>query len=154
MIPAPLGSWKAEIPEFFRSFERQGLPDRAIVLIAPHFTNGAGADPMLWTAVAGNRPSLYEAYAYVPDADGKPRYGPPPTTLTRIMERIQDEGVSIVARGEVRALVLQELADHGITDVIVGPMEHRDQMAAFFTDLLGRAPEQRDGVQLWRSVGS
>ncbi len=62
--------------------------------------------------------------------------------LTRIMERIQDDGVSLVARGAVRSQALRDLVDKGITDVIVGPMEHRDQMVAFFTDLLGRPPEQ------------
>lgn len=151
-IPAPVGSSTVEVPDFFRSFDRQGVDDEAIVLIAPHFTNGAGAAPMLWAAVAGNRPRLYEAYAYVPDEDGQPRYGPAPTQLTRIMERIQDDGVTLVARGAVREQVLRDLADNGITDVIVGPMDHREQMLVFFTDLFGRPPAEVDGVQLWRGV--
>ena len=54
---------------------------------------------MLWAAVAGDRPRLYEAYAYVPDADGNPRYGPPSKQLTAIMERIQDDGLTMVAGG-------------------------------------------------------
>jgi hypothetical protein len=153
ILPAPLRSSTTEVPEFFRSIERQGLGDDAIVLVAPHFTNGAGADPMLWTAVAGNRPRLYEAYAYVPAEDGSPRYGPAGTQLTTIMERIQDHGDAIVARGAVREQVLRDIADNGITDVIVGPLRHRAPMVAFFTDLFGRAPEEVDGVQLWRDVG-
>lgn len=152
IVPAPLGSSTVEVPEFFRSLDRQGIDDDAIVLVAPHFTNGAGAAPMLWAAVAGNRPRLYEAYAFVPDVDGTPRYGPPPTQLTRIMETIQDDGVGVVARSEVREQVLRDIADRGITDVIVGPMDHRAEMVAFFTDLFGRPPEEADGVQLWRGV--
>jgi hypothetical protein len=152
VAPAPLGSSTAVTPEFFRSFDRQGLDEKAIVLVAPHFTNGAGADPMLWAAAAGNRPRLYEAYAYVPDADGNPRYGPASTQLTRIMERIQDDGVTLVARGEVRDQVFRDIADTGITDVVVGPMSHREQMVVFFTDLFGREPIEVDGVQLWRGV--
>jgi hypothetical protein len=151
-LPAPLGSSTVEVPAFFRTFDRQGIGDDAIVLVAPHFTNGAGAAPMLWAAVAGNRPRLYEAYAYVPDEDGEPRYGPAPTQLTRIMERIQDDGVTLVARGAVREQVLRDIADNGITDVIVGPMDHREQMVVFFTDLFGRPPAEVDGVQLWRGV--
>ena len=154
VVPAPLGSSTTEVPEFFRSFDRQGIDDEAIVLVAPHFTNGAGAAPMLWAAVAGNRPRLYEAYAYAPDADGSPRYGPPPTQLTRIMERIQDDGVTLVAGGAVRDQVFRDIAAAGITDVIVGPMDHRDQMVVFFTDLFGRSPQEVDGVQLWRGVGA
>jgi hypothetical protein len=151
-FPAPLGSSTAEVPEFFRSFDRQGIDDDAIVLVAPHFTNGAGAAPMLWAAVAGNRPRLYEAYAFVPDEDGNPRYGPASTQLTRIMERIQDDGVTMVARGAVREQALRDIADNGITDVIVGPMRNREQMVVFFTDLFGRPPVEIDGVQLWRGV--
>ncbi len=151
-VPAPLGSSTTEVPEFFRSFDRQGIGEEAIVLVAPHFTNGAGAAPMLWAAVAGNRLRLYEAYAYVPDADGNPRYGPAPTQLTLIMERIQDDGVTLVARGEVRDQVFRDIAANGITDVIVGPMDHREQMVVFFTDLFGRPPVEVDGVQLWRGA--
>ncbi|OGO56843.1 MAG: hypothetical protein A2V85_13725 [Chloroflexi bacterium RBG_16_72_14] len=151
-LPAPLGSSTVEVPAFFRSFDRQGIGDDAIVLVAPHFTNGAGAAPMLWAAVAGNRPRLYEAYAYVPDDNGQPRYGPAPTQLTRIMERIQDDGVTLVARGAVREQVLRDIAATGITDVIVGPMDHREQMVVFFTDLFGRPPAEVDGVQLWHGV--
>ena len=152
IIPAPLASSTTEVPEFFRSFDRQGLGDDAIVLVAPHFTNGAGAAPMLWSAVAGDRPRLYEAYAYVPDADGNPRYGPPPTQLTAIMERIQDDGVTMVAGGAVREQVFRDIEAAGITDVIVGPMDHREQMVAFFSDLFGRPPVEVDGVELWRDV--
>ena len=76
ILPAPMASSTAQVPEFFRSFDRQGIADDAIVLVAPHFTNGAGAAPMLWAAVAGDRPRLYEAYAYVPDADGEPAIWP------------------------------------------------------------------------------
>ncbi len=142
-----------EVPGFFAAYDPRRISDDAIVLVAPHFTNGAGAAPMLWTAVAGNRPRLYEAYAYVPDENGRPRYGPPPTQLTRIMERIQDDGVTIVARGAVRDQVLRDIAGTGITDVIVGPMEHREPMIAFFTDLFGRPPVEVGGVQLWSGVG-
>jgi hypothetical protein len=151
-LPAPLSSSTVEVPEFFRSFDRQGIDDQAIVLVAPHFTNGAGAAPMLWAAVAGNRPRLYEAYAYVPDSNGNPRYGPAPTELTRIMERIQDDGVAMVARGAVRDQVFRDIAAAGITDVVVGPMDHREPMVHFFTDLFGRPPVDADGVQLWRGV--
>ena len=60
------------MPPFFASWEEQGIPDDQVVLFAPWFTNGAGADPMLWAAVAKARPRMYEGYVYVPDADGRP----------------------------------------------------------------------------------
>lgn len=151
-IPAPPGFSRTEVPEFSRSFDRQGISDKAIVLVAPHFTNVAGAAPMLWAAYTGNRLRLYEAYAYVPDADGNPRYGPAHTQLTRIMERIQDDGVTLVARGGSATRCSGTSRPERITDVIVGPMDHREQMVVFFADLFGRSPVEVDGVQLWRGV--
>jgi hypothetical protein len=150
--PAPIGSATNEIPPFFEHWNQQGIADDAIVLMAPYFTNGAGADPMLWAAAAGNAARMYEAYAYVPLPDGKPTYGPPPTQLSRIMETIQDHGDSIVVRGEARDRIARDLESAAITDVIVGPMRYRDQMIGFFTDLFGRPPEVIDGVWLWRDV--
>ncbi len=46
-----------------------GIDRDAVVLFAPHFTNGAGAAPMLWAAVADDPPRMREAYAFVPAAD-------------------------------------------------------------------------------------
>ena len=97
--PAPLAYTEVDVPPVFAAWDEAGIPDDATILFAPHFTNGAGAAPMLWAAVAGARPRMVEAYAYVPDEDGKPRFGPAPTQLTRIMDTIQDDGSSIVARG-------------------------------------------------------
>lgn len=150
--PAPLGWSTTAVPVFFERWDRQGIPDDAIVLMAPYFTNGAGADPMLWAAVAGNNLRMYEAYAYVPLPDGRPSYGPPSTQLSNIMVEIQDHGTSLVARGAVRAQVGQDLATAGITHVIVGPTTYSSEMIAFFTDLFGRQPQLVDGVVLWRDV--
>jgi hypothetical protein len=150
--PAPMRWWSVDVPVFFERWDDHGIRDDAIVLLAPYFTNGAGADPMLWAAVAGNEIRMYEAYAYVPMPDGRPTYGPPPTQLSRVMEGIQDRGVVIIARGGVREAIELELAESGITDVIVGSMRHRGQMVAFFTDLFGTPPVEIDGVALWRDV--
>jgi hypothetical protein len=68
------------------------------------------------------------------------------------MEVIQDQGVALVARGEVRDQVARDLVAKAITDVIVGPMEHRAQMVTFFSDLFGRPPQEVDGVEIWRDV--
>lgn len=150
--PAPLGSSTTAVPPFFERWDEQGIRDDAIVLVAPYFTNGAGADPMLWAAIAGDNLRMYEAYAYVPLGDGSPSYGPPSTQLSDIMVAIQDRGVPLVARGPVRAQVGQDLLSAGITDVIVGPMQRSAEMIAFFTDLFGRSPLAVDGVALWRDV--
>jgi hypothetical protein len=152
VIPTPASSSTTEIPPFFRSWAQQGIDDDAVVLVAPWFTNGAGADPMLWAAFAEARPRMYEGYVYVPDSEGRPRYGPAPGHLAELMIDVQDHGVLPVLNADDRASAAQELADADVSVVIVGPMQHREEMVAFFTDLFGRPPLDTGGVQLWRDV--
>jgi hypothetical protein len=66
------------------------------------------------------------------------------------MDAIQDRGSALVARGPVREAALRDLADARVTHVVVGPMPNRAQMVGFFTDLLGRPPEERGGLEIWR----
>jgi hypothetical protein len=152
VLPTQASSSTTEVPPFFRAWDEQGIGDDAVVLFAPWFTNGAGADPMLWAAFAEARPRMYEGYVYVPDSQGRPRYGPAPGPVGHLMIDVQDHGVLPVLRAEDRAAAAQELADAGISVVIVGPMQHREEMIALFTDLFGRPPAEAGGVQLWSNV--
>jgi hypothetical protein len=154
VLPAPLSSSTNAVPDFFARWDQQGMRRDATILFAPFFRNGAGADPMLWAAIAGDEPRMVEAYAFVARPDGRAGYGPNPTQLFSIMQSIQDapDDVAIVARGAVRDQVAADIRAKGITDVIVGPMARTRAMIAFFTDLFGRPPEAVDGVWLWRAV--
>lgn len=152
VVPTPAASSTTEVPPFFQSWAEQGIADDEVILFAPWFTNGAGADPMLWAAFAEARPRMHEGYVYVPDASGRPRYGPSPGRLARLMMQVQDDGVLPELSAEDRAAAAQELADVGVTTVIVGPMRYRSEMIAFFTDLFGGPPADVDGVQLWPRV--
>ncbi|MDP9482750.1 MAG: hypothetical protein M3P84_05950 [Chloroflexota bacterium] len=154
VLPAPLRSTTNDVPAFFARWAQQGMRPDATILFAPFFRNGAGADPMLWAAIAGDEPRMVEAYAYVPRPDGRAGYGPNPTQLFSIMQAIQDSpsDVAIVARAAVRDQVAADIRAKGITDVIVGPMVRTKPMIAFFSDLFGRPPEAVDGVWIWRAV--
>jgi hypothetical protein len=152
VLPAPASSSSAAVPPFFASWEEQGIADTDVVLFAPWFTNGAGADPMLWAAVAQARPRMYEGYVYVPDARGRPQYGPTGGPLAQLMIEVQDHGTSILLSAADRAASARELIAANISVVIVGPMRYRTEMIGLFTDLLGRPPEEISGVALWRDV--
>ena len=152
VLPAPAASSTAEVPPFFQSWADQGIAEDEVILFAPWFTNGAGADPMLWAAFAQARPRMYEGYVYVPNADGRPRYGPAPGRLARLMIEVQDHGTQPNLGAEDRAAAAQELSDAGVSVVIVGPLRHRPEMIALFTELFGRPPVEVGGVQLWRNV--
>jgi len=154
IVPAPLPSRPVAVPAFFARWEQEGMRSDATILFAPFFRDGAGADPMLWAAIAGDEPRMVEAYAYVPRPDGSAGYGPNPNQLFTIMEAIQDAAsdLAIVARGAVRTEVDADIRAKGITDVIVGPMVRTRPMIAFFSDLFGRPPQEVDGVWIWHDV--
>jgi hypothetical protein len=152
VLPVPASSSTSPVPTFFASWEQQGIPDDEVILFAPWFTNGAGADPMLWAAIANARPRMYEGYVYVPGPDGRPRYGPSPGPLARLMMDVQDHGVRPVLSPAGRAAAVQELIDAQVSVVIIGPLRYRTEMIALFANLLGRPPIETGGVQLWRDV--
>ena len=152
LLPAPARTSDSPVPPFFTAWDEQGIADDDVILFAPWFTNGAGADPMLWAAFAEARPRMYEGYVYVPDAKGRPRYGPPGGRLAELMMLVQDLGVRAALGPENRAGAIEELRQAGISVVIVGPLRYRTEMIELFTDLLGRPPIEVDGVQLWRDV--
>jgi hypothetical protein len=152
VLPAPAASSTTAVPAFFRSWEQQGISDDEVVLFAPWFEDGAGADPMVWAAVAEARPRMYEGYVNVTDAEGRLRTGPPPGPLAKLMIRVQDTGVRPVLSAADRAAAVQELIHADVSDVIVGPLRYRTEMVALFTDLLGGPPIETGGVELWRNV--
>ncbi len=153
LVPAPLAAWGATpVPVFFQRWAQEGIQPGSTVLVAPFFRDGAGADPMLWAAVAGDEVRMPEAYAFVPLADGRPNYGPLPSALSNTMETIQDNGTTLVARGALRDQIAADLRAKGIAAVIVGPMRYQRQMLVFFEDLFGRQPTFTDGVYVWREV--
>jgi hypothetical protein len=152
LVPAPARTSTHDVPEFFRTWDRQGIAADDIVLIAPWFTNGAGADPMLWAAVAAARPRLYEGYVYVPAADGRPRFGPQPGGLAKLMIEAQDHGTVAPLTAEQRSAAIAELRDAQVSVVIVGSLRYRTEMVSLLTDLFRTPPVEIDGVQLWRNV--
>ncbi|ORA12700.1 hypothetical protein BST12_24675 [Mycobacterium angelicum] len=152
ILPVPLHRQPFYTPVFFRTWASHNIGPDETVLVAPYFVNGGEAAPMVWAAEAGYRLRMPEAYAYIPQPDGRTLSGPPATRLSEIMLAIQQNKTSMVARGEIRAQVNANLRFADVRHVIVGPMPAWAEMLAFFTDLFGRAPERVDGIAIWRNV--
>lgn len=151
ILPAPLPRWQLQTPPFFHDWASHHIRPDETVLVAPYFANGDAA-PMVWAAVADYGLRMPEAYAYMPQPDGGTRPGPPPTQLSSMMLMIQDDGSPLVARGEDRAQVADDLRAADVHHVILGPMQYWEPMMAFFTGLFGRAPERVGGIAIWRDV--
>ncbi|MCI0345142.1 MAG: hypothetical protein L0221_06805 [Chloroflexi bacterium] len=152
LLPAPLAATTTEVPAFFRAWSAQGIGADETVLVAPYFTGGAMAHPLVWAAFAGNAVRMPEAYAYVPCRDGSTCTSTPGSALSTTMLRIQNDGSNLVVRGDLRARIALDLQAADVRHVVVGPMTNRDQMVAFFGDLFGRPPEEAGGVSIWRDV--
>jgi hypothetical protein len=152
ILPAPLERQPFYTPAFFHTWASHHIGPGETVLVAPYFANGGQGAPMLWAAEADYGLRMPEAYAYMPQPDGRTLSGAPATRLSKVMLAIQEDNSWLPARGEVRAQVTANLRDAEVRHVIVGPMQSLAPMLAFFTDLFGRAPELVDGVALWRDV--
>jgi hypothetical protein len=152
LLPAPLSRAPFATPAFFRHWASHHIGADETVLVAPYFVNGGEAAPMVWAAEADYGLRMPEAYAYVPQPNGRTYSGPPQTQLTFTMFMIQQRGARLVARGEQRTRIAADLKEADVRHVIVGPTQHWRQLIAFFTDLFGRAPQLVDEVAIWRDI--
>ncbi|HEY1842393.1 MAG TPA: hypothetical protein VGG53_19685 [Mycobacterium sp.] len=152
LLPAPLARQPFTTPAFFRNWASYHIAPDETVLVAPYFTNGGEAAPMVWAAEADYGLRMPEAYAYMPQPNGATYSGPAQTQLTFTMYLIQERNAWLVARGEIRAQIAADLRNADVRHVIVGPMQQWKPMLAFFTDLFGRSPEKVGGIAIWRDI--
>ena len=147
--PRPFGAWKSPTPAWFEGSGPASLGPDALVLFAPHFANGAGAAPCSGPQSRATSRGCGRATPTSRGRTAAPGTARPANDLTRMMVEIQDNGTALLATGEDRQRALAALAETGATHVIVGELRYRDEMVAFFTDLLGAAPDEVDGVAIW-----
>ena len=152
LMPAPLPRAPFATPAFFTNWSSHHIRADETVLVAPYFVNGGEAAPMVWAAEANYGLRMPEAYAYLPQPNGGTYSGPPQSQLTFTMFVIQQRGDWLVARGDIRAQIADDLRAADVRHVIVGPGPHWQPMIAFFADLFGRSPDIVGGVAWWRDV--
>jgi hypothetical protein len=108
---------------------------------------------MLWQLASGMRFRMPEGSLIVTDVNGLPTGGRPPRSATQsAMIAIQQGAGAPDVNAGLREAVLGDLRRWKIQTVIVGPMYNQPVMIDFFTTLLGRAPEQVDGVFVWWNI--
>lgn len=148
LIPAHIDTApRPVVPEFFRAGAKQ-IPAGSTVIVAPPAGYGH-VDAMRWQAAADFRFRLVGGYFIGPSYDGRALIGPLPRTLPTLLDQVRDKG-AVQVTDEQRAAVAQDLAYYQASTIVVGPMPHEAEAVALVSDLLGRAPEQVGGVNLWR----
>jgi hypothetical protein len=139
-------------PPFFTGPAVTTLPRDGVALVVPFPRKGRDNEAMLWQARAGMWFKMPGGYFVGPGPDGGTRREAPPTTTSRVLDRIRRGGRPPALTPELRRRIAADLARWRVATVVLGPMPHRRAMAGFLGDLLGRPPEHLAGVELWRDA--
>jgi hypothetical protein len=155
VLPAmPLPSDTVPQPAFFTSASAGRLPAQGSVLVVPFSTDFTSTEPMVWQAQAGMGYRMPEGYAMIPDAAGVTHLGPPPTELSRALRGIAAGQGAPALTDASRAAFAADLRRWDVRATVVGPMRHREAAVGFLTALLGCAPAQDGGVDVWWQAGA
>ncbi len=163
LLPAvPWAATPNPVPEFFSNGAVARIPGGSVALVAPFptapgFQPGPGQDSadnaMLWQVASNMRYRMPEGSLIVPDVDGTPTGGRPPSSATQsTMIAIQEGGKTPELTPNLKAAVTADLHQWQVRTVIVGPMYNQAAMVGFFTSLLSREPEPSGGVLVWWDV--
>jgi len=107
---------------------------------------------MLWQVQAGMDFRMPEGYAFIPDAPPRGWRLSPPPSATQVVTLAIAEGRASPLTDETRQQILDEWKAWNVQTVVVGPMAHEQEEIDFVTGVLGRLPEQVDGVYIWTDV--
>ena len=146
------GMGPVRVPAFFDGSGIASVPPGSVALVVP-FPDPATTEPMLWHAAGGIRFKMVGGYFLGPDQQGRARFGPPASTTRSALAQLRAGTATAdpLERKLCRA-VRGELAGWQVRTVLVGPTQHREQIARFFTLLLDRPPELVGGMEVWQDV--
>jgi hypothetical protein len=136
-------------PAFFTDGGVRALPRDEVALVVPFPRAGRRNEAMVWQAEAAMWFKMPGGYFVGPDPGGGTRHDAPPTTTSVILNRIQRGRRPPELTPELRRRIAADFATWRVASVVLGPMDNREAMAGFLTDLLGRAPATAGGVAVW-----
>jgi len=150
----PLRAEPLRPPLFFTGAEVRRIPEGSVALVAP-FPSAQASRAMMWQAMADMHYRMPGGYFVGPDAQGLPKFGPVGTRLSGWMTKIRLGWRKPTLVPELRQQLVADLLRWQVGTVVVGPMDSpptEATMVQFFTELLGRPPEQVAGVWVWWNV--
>lgn len=153
-LPAvPLPTDTGPLPAFFTSAAAQRLPDQGSVLVVPFTTDFTSSQPLLWQAEAGMRYRMPGGYAMVPGPGGRAQLRASARTLGRAIGEWQ-RGIESWDDPLVVAGSRADLQHWDVRGIVVGPVANRAKVLAGLTAVVGCAPAQVEGVEVWWTVTS
>ena len=142
----PLFTNSLSIPAFFTTDARLVIPAGTPVLTVP-WPSVAAMDPMNWQDASDMRFRLLGGHFIGPVAGDQ-------DTLRRVCSSFSGPVPPPETSPADRAEFLRQLHASSVGAVVVGPVPQRAAAVAFFTNLLGAAPREIDGVDVWILSGS
>ena len=136
-------------PPFFTGEAVRALPRDGVALVVPFPRRGRTNVAMVWQAQAGMWFKMPGGYFVGPDPGGGTRHDAPPTTTSVVLNRIQRGRRPPELTPALRRQISRDFATWRVASVVLGPMDHREAMGGFLTDLLGRPPASTGGVAVW-----
>jgi hypothetical protein len=147
----PLGGFApVRTPELFSSGAGR-IPTGSTALVVPYPRRGSSV-AMAWHAQAGLRFKLAGGYFVGPGDGGRPRFGPGPSELSRILAELRRGARVPVVQGELRRQLVADLASLRVSTVIVGPCREQRATTELMRELIARPPERVGGVLAWFDV--
>jgi hypothetical protein len=150
LIPAlPVAHGQYTVPSFFTDGSIRRLPTGGSVLVTPY----DGQAPEVWQALSGMAFRTQVGVVYTPGTGGHME-GPELDALGQELDELD----SLVQRAprslsaSQRATYLSDLEAHDVTSVVLGPSGGEDQVARFFTLLLGAPGVSTGGVIVWSDI--
>jgi hypothetical protein len=136
-------------PPFFTGGAVRALPRDGVALVVPFPRRGRTNVAMVWQAQAGMWFKMPGGYFVGPDPGGGTRHDAPPTTTSVILNRIQRGRRPPELTPALRRKISRDFASWRVASVVLGPMDNREAMRGFLSDLLGRPPASTGGVAVW-----
>jgi len=150
---APPGPFRARpvvaTPPFFSGGAVRALPRDGVALVVPFPRRGRTNVAMVWQAQAGMWFKMPGGYFVGPDPGGGTRHDAPPTTTSVVLNRIQRGRRPPELTPALRRKISRDFASWRVASVVLGPMDNREAMRGFLSDLLGRPPALAGGVAVW-----
>ena len=141
----PYPSVSASVPAFFRPGGGvENVEPGSVMLITP-FSSKESTDAMLWQAAANYRFRMPEGDAFTPG----PYLGPHPSFLQKTLDGMDRDQQPVAVTPEVSNMAFADLSRFKVTTIVAGPSPGRAAIVAFWTELLGGAPVEEGGVDMW-----
>jgi len=141
----PYPSVSASVPAFFRPGGGvENVEPGSVMLITP-FSSKESTDAMLWQAAANYRFRMPEGDAFTPG----PYLGPHPSFLQKTLDGMDRDQQPVAVTPEVSNMAFADLSRFKVTTIVAGPSPGRAAIVAFWTELLGGAPVEEGGIDMW-----